>query len=89
MPVDPKLQAESPWLSILHPALNDRRLRPVFSARKANTSVSIYSRNSVVFDNIGETDDIKPFKPKMPGHRLIVIMTARQMAADGGGWQRN
>ena len=58
------------------------RLRPVFSTRKATTDVSIFSGNSVIFSGFGETEETKPFKPKTPGRRLIVIVTARQLAAE-------
>ncbi len=59
------------------------RIRPVFSTRKVTTSISIFSGNSVVIDNIGETEETKPFKPKTPGRRLIVIITARQLTYSG------
>ena len=71
----------SPAIHLPDPA--GRKLRPVFSSRKITTSVSIYSGNSIVLTGLRETEDTKPFKPKTPGRRLIVIITARQLNDDG------
>ncbi len=82
VPADPNLRADAARTAILRPVLTDRRLRPVFSARKVTTNLSIFSGNSVVISGVGETEDTKPFKPKTPGRRLIVIITARQMTPE-------
>ncbi len=66
----------------LPPVAVGPRVRPVFSTRKITTSVSIFSGQSVILTGFGETEDTKPFKPKTPGRRLIVIITARQIAAE-------
>ena len=79
--VDAKLFNAGARTGILQPASSgSRRIRPVFSARKVTTTVSIFSGNSVVISDIGETEDTKPFQPKTPGRRLIVIITARTLA---------
>ena len=83
-PADTKIQETGARTGIHQPAsYGSGRIRPVFSARKGTTSVSIFSGNSVVISDIGETEDTKPFKPKTPGRRLIVIITARQMTDSG------
>ncbi len=68
--------------AVAFPDADGRRLRPVFSARKVTTAVSIGSGQSVILSGIGETEDTKPFKAKTPGRRLIVIITARQRASE-------
>ncbi len=82
--VDAELFKSGSRTSILQPAsYGSGRIRPVFSGRKATASVSIESGNSVIFSDLPETEDTKPFKPKTPGRRLIVIITARQMNDSG------
>ena len=79
IPAGPLARGEKPGV----PEAAGRRLRAVFSSRKANASVSVYSGNSVVFSGLDEAETIKPFKPKHADHRLIVIVTARKLGADG------
>ena len=81
--IEDALFAHGARTGILQPVSSGSgRLRPVFSARKITASVSVFPGASVVFTGIGETEDTKPFQPKTPGRRLIVIVTARPVAAE-------
>ncbi len=76
------VKADGTIPAVAFPDADGRRLRPVFSARKVTTSVTVFPGTSVVFTGIGETEETAPFQPKTPGRRLIVIVTAQPVGAE-------
>lgn len=84
MPDRAKIQeAGGARMEILSPVSHGRgRLRPVFSDRKITTGISAFSGQTAVLTGFGETEETKPFKPKTPGRRLMLIITARQLTPE-------
>ena len=83
MPDDAKIQEAGARMGILSPVSHGSgRLRPVFSDLKITTGITAFSGQTAVLTGFGETEETKPFKPKTPGRRLMLIIAARQLAPE-------
>jgi type II secretory pathway component GspD/PulD (secretin) len=52
------------------------RVQPVFSARKAETTVKLVDGQTILLTQFAETENTQPFASPRSGRRLIVMMTA-------------
>ncbi len=59
------------------------RLKPIFSERKIETTVTLQDGYTVALSGIKETVELKPFEKNRPERKLIVFVSARIIDATG------
>jgi hypothetical protein len=67
----------------LAPVKPVKRLQPVFSERKIETTVTLQDGYTVALSGMKETADVKPFEARTTGRKLIVFISARVIDPTG------